>query len=175
MAQAPIFHVNGDDVEAVVHVCRIAAEFRDKFRKDVVIDMWCYRRFGHNEGDEPAFTQPKMYEAIAHHPTVRQIYANQLIAEGVLTEALVADIQSKARAKLDEDFDASTSYKPNKADWLEGRWQGKTTAPSVEALPAVLLTRAVRARCEARAAGYTRASRNPVPPPVYSPDAAPTP
>ena len=132
MAQAPIFHVNGDDVEAVVHVSRIAAEFRDKFRKDVVIDMWCYRRFGHNEGDEPAFTQPRMYTAIAEHPTVRQIYSNQLIAEGVVTEAQVADIQAKVRAKLDGDFEASTSYKPNKADWLEGRWQGKTTAPSAE-------------------------------------------
>jgi len=132
MAQSPIFHVNGDDVEAVIHVSRIAAEFRDAFRKDVVIDMWCYRRFGHNEGDEPAFTQPKMYKAIAEHPTVRRLYANQLIAEGILTEEKVAEIQTKVRAKLDEDFEASTSYKPNKADWLEGKWQGKTTAPSAE-------------------------------------------
>ena len=132
MAQAPIFHVNGDDVEAVIHVSRIAAEFRHKFRKDVVIDMWCYRRFGHNEGDEPAFTQPRMYKAIADHPTVRQIYANQLIAEGVVTEEQVAEIQAKVRARLDADFEASTSYKPNKADWLEGKWQGKTTAPSAE-------------------------------------------
>tara|TARA_R110002110_G_scaffold60822_8_gene171130 strand:- start:3336 stop:6218 length:2883 start_codon:yes stop_codon:yes gene_type:complete len=132
MAQAPIFHVNGDDVEAVIHVARIAAEFRHEFRKDVVIDMWCYRRFGHNEGDEPAFTQPKMYKAIADHPTVRQIYANQLIAEGVVTGEQVDQIQAKVRAQLDEDFEASTSYKPNKADWLEGKWQGKTTAPSAE-------------------------------------------
>ena len=132
MAQAPIFHVNGDDVEAVIHVSRIAAEFRNEFRKDVVIDMWCYRRFGHNEGDEPAFTQPKMYKAIADHPTVCQLYANQLIAEGVVTEEQVAEIQAKVRAQLDADFEASTSYKPNKADWLEGKWQGKTTAPSAE-------------------------------------------
>jgi len=132
MAQAPIFHVNGDDVEAVVHVARIAAEFRHEFRKDVVIDMWCYRRFGHNEGDEPAFTQPKMYRAIANHPTVRQLYANQLVAEGVLTEEQVAEIQDRVRTQLDQDFEASTSYKPNKADWLEGKWQGKTTAPSAE-------------------------------------------
>lgn len=132
MAQAPIFHVNGDDVEAVVHVARIAAEFRHEFRKDVVIDMWCYRRFGHNEGDEPAFTQPKMYKAIANHPTVRQLYANQLVAEGVLTEDQVAEIQDRVRKQLDQDFEASTSYKPNKADWLEGKWQGKTTAPSAE-------------------------------------------
>ena len=132
MAQAPIFHVNGDDIEAVIHVARIAAEFRHEFRKDVVIDMWCYRRFGHNEGDEPAFTQPKMYKAIANHPTVRQIYANQLISEGVVTEEQVAGIQAEIRMRLDADFEASTSYKPNKADWLEGKWQGKTTAPSAE-------------------------------------------
>jgi len=132
MAQAPIFHVNGDDVEAVIHVARIATEFRHEFRKDVVIDIWCYRRFGHNEGDEPAFTQPKMYKAIANHPTIRQIYANQLIAENVITEEGVEEIQSNARARLDADFEASKSYKPNKADWLEGKWQGLTTAPSVE-------------------------------------------
>jgi 2-oxoglutarate dehydrogenase E1 component len=132
MAQAPIFHVNGDDVEAVIHVSRIAAEFRHEFRKDVVIDMWCYRRFGHNEGDEPAFTQPKMYRAIADHPTVREIYANQLIAEGVVTEKQVAEIQDNVRTRLEADFEASKSYKPNKADWLEGKWQGLTTAPSME-------------------------------------------
>ena len=132
MAQAPIFHVNGDDPEAVIHVARIAAEFRHEFRKDVVIDMWCYRRFGHNEGDEPAFTQPRMYRAIADHLSVREIYANQLIAEGVVTEEQVAEIQQKVRAHLDEDFEASASYKPNKADWLEGKWQGLTTAPSTE-------------------------------------------
>jgi 2-oxoglutarate dehydrogenase E1 component len=132
MAQAPIFHVNGDDVEAVIHVARIATEFRHEFRKDVVIDIWCYRRFGHNEGDEPAFTQPKMYKAIANHPTTRQIYANQLIAENVITKEGVEEIQANVRAHLDTDFEASKSYKPNKADWLEGKWQGLTTAPSAE-------------------------------------------
>jgi len=72
--QAPIFHVNGDDAEAVVHVCRIASEFRQRFKKDVVVDMFCYRRFGHNEGDEPAFTQPLMYKAIgAHNRCVRSM------------------------------------------------------------------------------------------------------
>ena len=132
MAQAPIFHVNGDDVEAVVHAARIATEFRQEFRKDVVLDIWCYRRFGHNEGDEPAFTQPLMYKAIANHPTVRQIYANQLIAEGVLTEEQAAEIHARVRRRLDDDFEASKSYKPNKADWLEGKWTGFTTAPSAE-------------------------------------------
>jgi len=132
MAQAPIFHVNGDDVEAVIHVCRIATEFRNEFRKDVVIDMWCYRRFGHNEGDEPAFTQPLMYKAIAEHPTVRQIYANQLVAEGVIEEAQGEALVERVRERLEQDFEASKSYKPNKADWLEGRWTGFTTAPSSE-------------------------------------------
>ena len=83
MVQAPIFHVNGDDPEAVVHCARIAAEFRQLFHKDVVIDMFCYRRFGHNETDEPAFTQPLMYRAIKNHPTTLELYAAQLVSEGV--------------------------------------------------------------------------------------------
>ena len=122
--QAPVLHVNGDDPEAVVHVSRIAAEYRQEFGSDVVIDMFCYRRFGHNEGDEPAFTQPLMYQAIADHPPTRQIYADKLIAEGLITaekaEAMVAHIH----AQLDADFEAASAYKPNKADWLEGAWTG---------------------------------------------------
>ena len=132
MAQAPIFHVNGDDVEAVIHVARIATEFRQQFRKDVVIDMWCYRRFGHNEGDEPAFTQPLMYKAIGGHPTVRNIYANKLIAEGLVTREQADEMEARIREGLENDFESSKSYKPNKADWLEGKWTGFTTAPSTE-------------------------------------------
>ena len=132
MAQAPIFHVNGDDVEAVVHVCRIATEFRQRFRKDVVIDMWCYRRFGHNEGDEPAFTQPRMYSAISNHPSAREIYAGQLLGESLVTEKWLAEVDAEIRGRLDADFEAATSYRPNKADWLEGVWSGLTTAPSME-------------------------------------------
>ena len=122
--QAPIFHVNGDDPEAVVHVARIAAEFRHEFKRDVVIDMFCYRRHGHNEGDEPMFTQPTMYKAIKKHPTTRDIYAGQLEKEGVFTEGEALQVAQEFDSKLEEDFQAATSYKPNKADWLEGKWKG---------------------------------------------------
>ena len=130
--QAPIFHVNGDDVEAVVHAARIATEFRHEFRKDVVIDMWCYRRFGHNEGDEPAFTQPLMYKKIATHPSTRAIYAEQLVREGAITQEKVDAITQEDREQLDSDFEAANSYRPNKADWLDGKWAHLNVAPTVE-------------------------------------------
>ncbi|MEO1191615.1 MAG: 2-oxoglutarate dehydrogenase E1 component [Pseudomonadota bacterium] len=131
--QAPIFHVNGDDPEAVVHVARIATEFRQQFNKDVVIDMFCYRRHGHNEGDEPAFTQPRMYKTIKSHPSTRQLYADRLVAEGVIAEAEAARLVSDWQDKLEREFQASKSYKPNKADWLEGRWSGIKTVRSYDA------------------------------------------
>ena len=130
--QAPIFHVNGDDPEAVVHVARLATEYRARFRKDVVIDMFCYRRFGHNEGDEPSFTQPIMYQRIADHPTVVDIYAKTLVGEGVLSEAEVESEISGFRQRLDQDFEASKTFKPNKADWLEGAWTGFEVASGDE-------------------------------------------
>ncbi len=126
--QAPIFHVNGDDPEAVVHVARIATEFRQRFKKDVVIDIFCYRRHGHNEGDEPAFTQPIMYRTIAEHPTTRQIYGQRLVAEGVVTETEVETMVTDFMAHLDGQFEAAKSYRPNKADWLEGAWSGLEVA-----------------------------------------------
>ncbi len=128
MVSAPIFHVNGDDPEACVHVARMATEYRQKFKKDVVIDLWCYRRHGHNEGDEPAFTQPRMYQEIAKHPTTRQIYAQQLEAEEVLEAGDADTIVSRFEEHLDQEFETSQSYKPNKADWLEGKWEGITVA-----------------------------------------------
>ncbi|MBF0193943.1 MAG: 2-oxoglutarate dehydrogenase E1 component [Magnetococcales bacterium] len=124
MIQAPIFHVNGDDPEAVVHVARIATEYRQEFSQDVVIDMFCYRRHGHNEGDEPAFTQPLMYKTIANHPTTRQIYADKLVREGVCSEDLPHNLMKAFNAELEDEFKASTSYKPDSADWLEGYWEG---------------------------------------------------
>ena len=122
--QAPIFHVNGDDPEAVVHVARIATEFRQEFNRDVVFDMFCYRRHGHNEGDEPMFTQPIMYRTIANHPTTRQVYARKLIEEGVLSEDESEKIVADFQASLEQDFEAAPGFKPNKADWLEGKWSG---------------------------------------------------
>jgi 2-oxoglutarate dehydrogenase E1 component len=126
--QAPIFHVNGDDPEAVVHVARIAIEFRYRFKKDVIVDIFCYRRHGHNEADEPAFTQPIMYRAIAEHPTTRQIYARRLAEEGIVTEAEAEKMASDFMAYLDSQFEAAKSYRPNKADWLEGAWSGLKVA-----------------------------------------------
>src|SRR6476646_1288011 len=122
MVEAPIFHVNGDNPEAVVHVAKIATEFRQRFQKPVVIDMFCYRKHGHNESDEPAFTQPLMYRAIRSHPGAVEIYSKRLIKEGAVTEQDVEAMQSRFRAHLDEELVAADSYRPNKADWLDGRW-----------------------------------------------------
>lgn len=122
MIEAPIFHVNGDDPEAVVYAAKIAIEFRQLFHKPVVIDMFCYRRHGHNEGDEPSFTQPLMYKKIRSHPTTVEIYADRLIESGQLTREDVENRKVQWRAKMDEEFEAADSYKPNKADWLDGRW-----------------------------------------------------
>ncbi len=130
--QSPIFHVNGDDPEAVIHVARIATEFRQEFRKDVVIDMWCYRRFGHNEGDEPAFTQPLMYKAIANQPSTRKIYEKKLLAEGAITEEQAESLTDRLRDQLNEDFEAASNFKPNKADWLDGHWSHINVAPTLE-------------------------------------------
>ncbi len=126
--QAPIFHVNGDDPEAVVEVANAAGEYRRAFGKDVVVDLFCYRRHGHNEGDEPAFTQPLMYRTIARHPTTRQIYAARLVEEGVITEGEAEAIAARFVARLESEFEAAKSYRPNKADWLEGAWAGLAAA-----------------------------------------------
>jgi 2-oxoglutarate dehydrogenase E1 component len=122
MVEAPIFHVNGDDPEAVVHVAKIAVEFRQRFQKPVVIDMFCYRRFGHNESDEPAFTQPLMYRAIRGHPGAVEIYGKRLTEEGVVKSEDVEELKARFRVHLDQEMAASEGYKPNKADWLDGRW-----------------------------------------------------
>jgi len=124
MVQAPIFHVNGDDPEAVVHAAKIATEFRQRFNRPVVIDMFCYRRFGHNEGDDPSMTQPLMYEKIKDHPTTLQIYTSRLVEAGLITAEEVEERIAAFRALLEEEFEAASTFRPNKADWLDGRWAG---------------------------------------------------
>ncbi len=122
--QAPILHVNGDDPEAVTFACKLAMEYRQTFKRDIVIDMWCYRRFGHNEGDEPSFTQPLMYKEIKQHPKVSEIYSEQLISEGVIEAGTAPQMRDEFEALLQEEFDAAKGYKPNEADWFGGRWAG---------------------------------------------------
>ena len=128
MIDALIFHVNGDDPEAVVYAAKVATEYRQKFQAPVVIDMWCYRRFGHNEGDEPSFTQPLMYKNIRGHATTLEIYAKKLIGEGVITDGEVEKMKADWRSRLEAEFEAGQGYKANKADWLDGRWSGLKAA-----------------------------------------------
>ncbi|TDL81899.1 2-oxoglutarate dehydrogenase E1 component [Palleronia sediminis] len=140
IVEAPIFHVNGDDPEAVVHAAKVAIEFRQKFRKDVVIDMICYRRFGHNEGDEPMFTNPAMYKRIKQQKTTLTLYTERLVRDGLIPEGEIEDAKSDFQKLLNDEFEAGKDYKPNKADWLDGRWshlnregenyqRGKTAIP----------------------------------------------
>ncbi len=124
MVEAPIFHVNGDDPEAVVHAAKVATEFRQKFHKDVVIDIFCYRRFGHNEGDEPMFTNPAMYNRIKRQKTTLQLYTERLVQDGLIPEGEIEDMKAAFQATLNAEFEAAKDYRPNKADWLDGRWSG---------------------------------------------------
>ena len=132
MIQAPIFHVNGEDAEAVVFVCQLASEFRQTFKRDVVVDIFCYRKYGHNESDEPAFTQPLMYKTIATKKAPARIYADQLIREGNLTEAELEAEQKQFRAFFDEQYELAKSFTPNNVNWLEGAWSGLSKADKGE-------------------------------------------
>ena len=122
--QAPILHVNGDNPEAVIFCARLAAEWRQEFGTDFVLDIVCYRRHGHNETDEPAFTQPIMYRAIRDMKTTRALYAEKLVADGTITAVEAQTMWDQFTSTLEESYKAAQSYKPNKADWLEGRWAG---------------------------------------------------
>jgi len=124
MVEAPVFHVNGDDPEAVVFAARIATEYRQKFGRDVVLDIICYRRYGHNEGDDPSFTQPIMYEAIGKRPSSREIYAQRLVAQGDITEADHQKMVDDFYAFLDTEFEAAQNFETQEPDWLQGVWQG---------------------------------------------------
>jgi len=121
IAQAPIFHVNGDDPEAVVHCAKIATEYRQKFNRDVVIDMVCYRRFGHNEGDEPSFTQPLMYKKIKSHPSTLKIYGDRLAKEGLTTSKLIETQKNDYKKFLEKEYESSKTYK-SELKWFEGAW-----------------------------------------------------
>ena len=121
MVEAPILHVNADDPEAVVHCARVAIEFRQQFNRDVVIDMICYRRWGHNEGDEPSFTQPLMYQKIKQHPTTLNIYGEKLIKEGTITAEEFDKNKKEFKNLLDEQLKTAKEYKP-KLEWFEGVW-----------------------------------------------------
>jgi 2-oxoglutarate dehydrogenase E1 component len=130
--QAPILHVNGDDPEAVIFCSRMAAEYRMKFSSDIVLDIVCYRRHGHNETDEPAFTQPLMYKAINATKTTRTLYAEKLAAAGTVPQADAKAMLDAFTKTLEDANSAAKSYKPNKADWLEGHWTGFTPADQQE-------------------------------------------
>ncbi len=133
--QAPIFHVNGDDPEAVAYVCKLAVEFRQEFNRDVVVDVFCYRRYGHNEGDEPMFTQPLMYKIIKQKKTPATIYAEQLIAENAVTQEVVDGVFKEFKDQFEKDFEAANNFSPNKAGWLEGEWQGLKKPDPTKAHP----------------------------------------
>ena len=122
--QAPILHVNGDDPEAVTFACKLAVEYRQTFGRDIVIDMWCYRRFGHNEGDEPKFTQPLMYDEIRQHPKVSAIYSARLEEEGVIEKGFADGLIAEFTDHLEKEFAEAKDYKPDQADWFGGRWAG---------------------------------------------------
>lgn len=124
--EAPVLHVNGDDAEAVIYASRLAADYRHAFASDIVLDIVCYRRHGHNETDEPVFTQPVMYKAIASHETPHTLYARRVVEAGVMTEAETQAQWDAFQDRLEADYKAAESYKVNKADWLEGGWKGLT-------------------------------------------------
>lgn len=132
MVQAPIFHVNGDDPEAVVYCARVATEFRQRFHKDVVVDIFCYRRFGHNETDEPAFTQPLMYRQIKGHPSTLSLYSKRLVDEGSISADEYEGMKQAFDKRLNEAFEGASSFKPNRADWLDGAWAGMSPAEGDE-------------------------------------------
>jgi 2-oxoglutarate dehydrogenase E1 component len=122
--QAPIFHVNGDDPEAVVWCCQLATEFRQAFGRDTVVDIICYRKYGHNEGDEPMFTQPMMYKTISKKALPARVYAQKLASEGTMSEAEIGALIEKLNTHFNHEYNAGKDFKPNKANWLEGKWGG---------------------------------------------------
>tara|TARA_B110000261_G_scaffold142734_1_gene164276 strand:- start:2539 stop:5409 length:2871 start_codon:yes stop_codon:yes gene_type:complete len=133
---APVLHVNGDDCEAVIYAARVATEYRQKFNKDVVIDVFCYRRFGHNEGDDPTFTQPLMYKKIKSHRSVADTYADKVVQEGLFDNPKVSQMKLSFATHLDSEFEAAKTFKPGKANWLDGFWSNmKSSRGSKRKIP----------------------------------------
>src|SRR6201991_2066393 len=124
MVESPIFYAAGDDPEAVTFAAKVATEYRQLFGKDVVIDMFCYRRYGHNEGDDPTMTQPIMYAKIRDQSSTRELYSRRLVDEGVITEDAVGNMVAEMDAHLDAEFEKAKTFKPGAADWLDGKWAG---------------------------------------------------
>jgi 2-oxoglutarate dehydrogenase E1 component len=120
---APIFHVNGDDVEAVVKITKLAAAYRQKFKKDIILDIICYRRYGHNEGDEPLYTQPVMYKIIKNHPTLKKLYSEKLISAGAISQEEFKKLNDEFNSHLEKSFTEAEKFQAKKGDWLEGEWK----------------------------------------------------
>ena len=132
---APVLHVNGDDPEALVHAMRLAIEYRQRFERDIFIDLLCYRKYGHNEGDEPRFTQPLLYKAISKHPNPREIYAQRLMSDGVATQAMVKEMQQEFKSMLELDFDEAKKIKHNViTPFMEKEWVDYPSAEPGEML-----------------------------------------
>src|SRR5262249_42469764 len=131
MIQVPIFHVNGDDPEAVAQVVRLAMDYRKEFHSDVVIDMFCYRKYGHNEADEPAFTQPLLYQKIERHPTVRERYAARLERQGVLTREQADAIVGRQHEWLNAEFSLARATRP-RVDAMKGYWSDYLGGPDTQ-------------------------------------------
>ena len=129
VVQSPIFHVNGDDPESVVLASRAATEFRNTFKKDTIVDMFCYRKHGHNEGDEPSFTQPLMYQTIKKKKTVASIYADKLINQEIVNKKQVDFIKDRIWADLEKKFEKAKNYKLKTKSWMGGQWSGLSRAP----------------------------------------------
>ena len=132
---APVLHVNGDDPEALVHAMRLAIEYRQRFQRDIFIDLLCYRKYGHNEGDEPRFTQPLLYKAISKHPNPREIYAQRLMSDGVATQIMVKEMQEEFKSMLELDFDEAKKIKHNViTPFMEKEWVDYPSAEPGEML-----------------------------------------
>ncbi len=132
MGQIPIFHVNGEDPEAVAHVAKLAAEFRQTFQRDVIIDMYCFRRYGHNEADEPKFTQPMMYGAIDKHPPVSKVYEQELLARGVITAAEIQEIHEREHGLLEKEFSEARANPEKERHAYTGIWENYSGGPDAD-------------------------------------------